>query len=190
MSGLQQKGLFIFLFLILCFLGFRYEGLSAKPGLKGKTSLPGEDIIIEIKGEVNRPGLLSYPQPPTVQQVIRDAGGVSSLRTLSPLERKEEETLLEEDLALNISTKNSGKIMIEKKALSGKALWILGKPIPLNQATIEDLDQLPGIGPGLAERIVEYRQAHQKFRSVNDLMEVKGIKDKMFQKIKGYFTLS
>ncbi len=86
-------------------------------------------------------------------------------------------------------TGKNGKIFIQQKPLSVRALWILGRPIPLNRATAEDLDRLPGIGPGLAQRIMEYRQALGKFSSLDQLKEVNGIKEKTFEKIKRYLTL-
>ena len=51
----------------------------------------------------------------------------------------------------------------------------LGLPLDLNRATAEDLDAIPGIGPALAQRIVDYRQAHGPFKKIEDLMEVSGI---------------
>ena len=97
--------------------------------------------------------------------------------------------LLIQDAALMVEAEENGKILIQQKPLSAKALWILGRPIPLNRATVEDLDRIPGIGPGLARRIVEYRQALGNFSALDQLKEVNGIKEKTFEKIKGYLTL-
>jgi competence ComEA-like helix-hairpin-helix protein len=55
--------------------------------------------------------------------------------------------------------------------------------ININTATVEQLMVLPGIGPSLAERIIEYRSA-KPFKAVEDLLEVKGIGDSKFEKIK------
>ena len=54
-------------------------------------------------------------------------------------------------------------------AMSGAQLVTLGLPLDLNRATAQDLDALPGLGPALAQRIVDYRQAHGPFKQIEDL---------------------
>lgn len=182
---LRQKGLFIFSILILSFIGFQYWGMDQKPNLPENTLLPARSITIELNGEVNRPSLISYSQPIRIQQVIQDAGGFFINQILSS---KEGARILDRDTALTVMSKDRG-ILILQDALSAKALWILGRPIPLNRATAEDLDRLPGIGPGLAQLIVEYRERRGGFSSLDELMAVNGIKEKTYAKIKEYLTL-
>jgi competence protein ComEA len=69
-----------------------------------------------------------------------------------------------------------------------------GKPAPtakvnINTATVEQLTTLPGVGPKLAARVVEYRQKAGSFRSTQELMNVKGIGEKNFAKIEAYLTV-
>lgn len=182
----QQKGLFLFSLLIFVFLGFQYWGLGRKPGLTINNPRFEKGITIEINGQVKRPGLLSYSQPPRVQRVIQDAGGLMQNRRLAATAAT---VVLESDLSLTVLQKDNGEVFLQQSPLSGKALWILGRPIPLNRATAEDLGGLPGVGPALAGRIIEYRQAHGGFSSLDELKEVKGIKGKTFEKIKGHFAL-
>src|SRR6476659_4825928 len=65
-----------------------------------------------------------------------------------------------------------------------------GKKININQASAKDLANLPRIGAKVADRIVEYRQAHGSFSKVEDLMEVKGIGEKLFTQLKPYLSVS
>ena len=58
----------------------------------------------------------------------------------------------------------------------------------LPQATVAQLDALDGIGPTLAQRIIEYRQAHGGFRSVDQLRDVSGIGDKRFEALRKAVT--
>ena len=182
----QQKGLFLFSLLIFVFLGFQYWKSGQNTGLGVHNPRPEKGITIELKGIVKRPGLFSYSQPPTVQRVIWDAGGLIQSRGLAATT---ENLVLENDLSLAILLKDDGEVFLRQGPLSGKALWILGRPIPLNRATAEDLSGLPGVGPTLAGRIIEYREARGGFSSLDELKEVKGIKEKTFEKIKGHFTL-
>jgi competence protein ComEA len=63
-------------------------------------------------------------------------------------------------------------------------------PVNLNTATAADLESLPGIGPRMAERIVEYRQKNGAFKKIEDLMNVKGIGEKNFLKLKVRLTVA
>lgn len=62
-------------------------------------------------------------------------------------------------------------------------------PINLNTATEAQLEALPGIGPKAAQRILEFRQKNGGFKKLEDLMNVKGIGEKNFLKLKPYITL-
>ena len=63
------------------------------------------------------------------------------------------------------------------------------KPVSINKANPEELQVVHGIGPALAERIVNYRQANGGFKSLEQLKEVKGIGDGKFEKMKDQITL-
>lgn len=61
--------------------------------------------------------------------------------------------------------------------------------VNINTAPAEELQELPGIGPVLAQRVVEYRQAHGPFTSVDQIKEVKGVGETLFEKVKDRLTL-
>jgi competence protein ComEA len=78
--------------------------------------------------------------------------------------------------------------------LSTGVAFAAAKPAPagkvnINSATVEQLTTLPGVGPKLAARIVEHRQKAGGFKSAQELMNVKGIGEKNFEKIQGYLTV-
>ncbi|MDY7041567.1 MAG: helix-hairpin-helix domain-containing protein, partial [Chloroflexota bacterium] len=61
--------------------------------------------------------------------------------------------------------------------------------VNVNTATSEELDTLPGIGPAIAQRIIEYRQANGPFQSIEEIKNVSGIGDKLFEKLKDLITV-
>jgi competence protein ComEA len=65
-----------------------------------------------------------------------------------------------------------------------------GKKININQASATQLALLPRVGAKAAERIVEYRKAHGTFAQAEELMEVKGVGEKLFTELKPYIALS
>ena len=74
-------------------------------------------------------------------------------------------------------------------AAQNPAVKVSIETIHLNQATAEQLQALPGVGPALAERIISYRDEHGPFRSVDQLAEVKGIGQAKLAKLKEQLTI-
>ena len=63
-------------------------------------------------------------------------------------------------------------------------------PVNLNTATAADLEKLPGIGPAVAARIIEYRQKSGGFKKIEELMNVRGIGEKVFLRLKPLVTIT
>jgi len=63
------------------------------------------------------------------------------------------------------------------------------RPVDINTASLEQLEQLPGIGPVYAKRIIEYRKESGPFRNVDELMAVKGIGEKRMERLRKYVTV-
>ena len=73
--------------------------------------------------------------------------------------------------------------------MSGEHLLTLGLALNLNTATAEDLEALPGIGPVMAQRLVQFRQTHGPFKDVEDLLAVSGIGEKKLARLKPYLVV-
>ena len=64
------------------------------------------------------------------------------------------------------------------------------KPIDLNAATIKELEELPGVGPVTAQRIIDARQKSGRFRRIEDLLAIRGISTKRLEALRPYVTVS
>ena len=148
------------LFLTVLFYYDRFEYVNLE---KYSTSFKQ----VEIKGEVKKPGVYELDLHDTVQDLIKVAGGVTSQADLSSINQ-------------NQDVLNKGVIVIPQKKEKEK--------ISINSASLEELDTLPGIGPSTAKRIIEFRKVHP-FIKVEDIMKIKGIKQKLFNKIKDSICL-
>jgi competence protein ComEA len=82
-----------------------------------------------------------------------------------------------------------GGLVQQKPASRSIAPAASGGLIDLNTATLEELDSLPGIGPAIAQRIIEYRESAGGFKSVEQITEVSGIGDATLAKIKDLVTV-
>jgi competence protein ComEA len=182
----RRKGLVAFSLLILGYIFFQFRESFVKPDSLKEIPLNPVAVTIESKGLVTRPGITRYDHYPSVEEVIEQAGGVTRPYRL-PIGAKQE--ILKQDLTLTFEKQAGGGAGYLRSPLSPKALWIMGRPIPINRAEAEDLSRLPGIGVKMAERIIVYREARGGFTALDQLMEVKGIKEKTFAKIKGHFIL-
>jgi len=82
------------------------------------------------------------------------------------------------------STATEARAFIQDAKPAQTAAAPAAAPINLNAATVTDLEKLPGVGPATAARIIEYRQKSGGFKKVEELMNVKGIGEKTFLKLK------
>ena len=99
---------------------------------------------------------------------------------------KEEIEYITEDVAKNNIVNNYGIVTDEKENNKNKTNIESGKKVMvnINKATQSELENLPGIGPAIATRIIEYRKENGKFSSIDDIKNVKGIGDAKYDKIK------
>ncbi len=143
---------------------------ASSPTASAKPSL----VVVDVAGKVRHPGVVRLPQGSRVVDAIAAAGG--SLRGV--------------DLTtLNLArTLQDGEQVVVGAAgppqttgtSSGTAAPASAGPLDLNSATLEQLETLPGIGPALGQRIIDWRTAHGHFSTVDELREVSGIGDARF----------
>jgi competence protein ComEA len=93
-------------------------------------------------------------------------------------------------VATLISGPSTSWAQAAKSGSSAKARATAANPVNLNSASAAQLQTLPGIGASTAQRIVEYRQKNGNFKKIEELMNVKGIGEKSFLKLKPLITVS
>ena len=168
-------------------------GTTGPPGAgrsgRGAGGAGGQDIFVHVAGAVRRPGLYRVRSAARVAEALERAGG--------PLRRAE---LAAVNLAARMEDGQqvvvpaAGAVPVAGAAgaraspgtagadpgSAGAVPGAAGVKLSLAAATVDQLEELDGIGPTLAGRIIEYRDAHGGFRSVEQLREVDGIGEKRF----------
>jgi competence protein ComEA len=138
------------------------------------------DLFVHMAGAVRRPGLLHLPSGTRVATALDRAGGptrradLTLVNLAAPLQDGQQIVVPVKGRAENAAP---GGASAAAAAAPGAAAPP-GAKVHLSTATAEQLDEIDGLGPTLAERIVEYRDAHGGFRSIEELAEVEGIGEK------------
>jgi competence protein ComEA len=130
-------------------------------------------LVVDVEGEVARPGLQRVASGSRAGVAVDAAGGLT---------RHGDAT------AVNLAAPlhDGQQIVVPKRGAAAAASAAAAPgappsaPISLSSASVAQLDTLDGIGPTLAQRIVQYREAHGGFRSVDELKQVEGIGEKRF----------
>lgn len=182
----QKRGLVIIFALTVGIAGFYFFNSrpSMQPALvqdlnsgivQEKVLETPVDLIINVAGKVNNPGVYQLPQGSRVIDAIKAAGN----------QRK----------GVDISDINLARLLVDgEQILVGSAKPSTGKtsvkkittdnPLDINRATIAQLDTLPGIGPITAQRIIDYRIKVGRINSVDELKKISGLGGAKFEEIK------
>lgn len=141
----------------------------------------GAVAVVHVAGAVRRPGVYRMPAGARVVEAVRRAGGATRRADLSAL-----------NLAARVA--DGRQVLVPERAgraaaAASGAAAAPGAPIDLNTATLEQLDALDGIGPGMAQKILDHREAHNGFASVDELDQVPGIGAKRLTALREQVTV-
>ena len=132
-------------------------------------------LWVHVSGEVHRPGLYRLPHGARVGEAVQRAGGPSRRAELGGVNLAAQ---LRDGQQVNVPRRGAGAA----PAGAAGAPGVPGTaPMSLATVTAEQLDQVDGIGPTLAGRILEYREAHGGFGSIDELRQVEGTGEKRFE---------
>lgn len=139
-------------------------------------------LVIDVAGKVRRPGVVTLPAGSRVIDAIKAAGGIRPGAKTGTLNLARRVVDGEQILVGVTATPAPGAPPSAAPDASGTS--VPAAPLDLNTATAGQLDELPGVGPVLAQRIVDYRTQHGGFRSVDELRQVSGIGEAKFADVK------
>lgn len=151
-----------------------------------------KEIVVHITGEVKKEGVVYLEEGSRVVDAIKKAGGETKEADLSQVNLA---YVLQDGQKIYIPNKNekisayTSENMGDNIEQNNTTTKKEGAKVNINTAGVEELDQLPGIGPAIAQRIIDYRNEHGEFKKVEDIQEVKGIGDAKFSEIKDSITV-
>jgi competence protein ComEA len=144
------------------------------------------EVVVAVQGKVGKPGVVRLPAGARVADALAAAGGARSGVDVSLLNLARK--VVDGELILVGVTPPPGATVA-----AGPAGPVAGGapagPVNLNTATVADLDTLPGVGPVLAQRILDARTAQGGFRAVSDLRKVDGIGASRYEQLKDLVTV-
>ncbi|WP_165970850.1 helix-hairpin-helix domain-containing protein [Peribacillus frigoritolerans] len=138
-----------------------------------------QTVIVDVKGEVQKPGVYEMKPGERFHHVIEKAGGLTNAADAVQINLAE---LLEDGMIVYIPKQGEiAENLIQQPAAGADAEE---QKVNLNKATSEDLQTLTGIGPAKAEAILAYREEAGGFKTIEDILNVSGIGEKSFEKLK------
>ena len=171
----------------------------ASAGASGPAASAEEDIFVHVVGAVRAPGLYAIDAQARVIDAVMAAGGLAD--TANPCAINLAQTLTDgqqivvpatadgalgnESLCTAVNSASGGS----PPASGPSGSRAVSALVSLSTGTVADFDTLPGIGPALAQRIIDWRAASGGFSSIEQLSEVSGIGDSVMAKIRALVTL-
>jgi competence protein ComEA len=160
----------------------------AQPSPTGSPT--GAGIVVDVEGAVKAPGVYTLQIGARVIDALRAAGGATSAADLATV-----------NLARQVA--DGERVYVPRRGEApppqgsgdptigggGGGSSPVGGKVNINTASAKELEELPGIGEVIAQRIVDYRTQHGPFHDVKDLLKVEGIGQKKFDSIKDYVTV-
>ena len=185
---MYKKAMFILLIIVIAAAGGTYYGLYQEEQSvvlesagTSESDLPAKEITVYVTGAVNKPGLVKVPEGARAADAVNACGG---LLPTADSEKVNMAQALKDGQQLKVPEKNptANGSQIERSNKSKSA--DIGEKVNINTADEKALDTLPGIGPAMAKRIIEYRETEGAFQSIEDIKKIRGIGDAKFAKLK------
>jgi len=197
----EQAALLVLAAVVIFGLGYKYAALRApeeiplvqKNAAAAEEEKTGE-VVVHVAGAVQQPGLYRLPRGSRVDDALREARPLAE----ADLDALNLAVVLEDQQKIFVPLKATSQVAGAQAAAGTSppgtapnpfASVQAGGKININTADAATLDQLPGIGPSLAARIIQYRQENGPFASVEDLVNVPGIGEKRLADLRDRVTV-
>ena len=189
----QQLIIILLAGLILFGCGYRYAQVKERavvdnlPRIENQVEMKTKEIQVHVMGAVTKPGVYRLNQGDRVIDLLNIAG----LKEDADPDSLRLAALLNDGQTITVPYQMSDEERGEaSEAAASRIVTSAGAGlININTADINQLTALPGIGPALAERIVDFRETKGQFNSVEDIKNVSGIGEKRFQDLKDKITV-
>ena len=151
-------------------------------------SEPDAKVYIDISGEVKKPGVYTFDEVPRIVEVVERAGGFTKKADVTSVNQAQ---TIEDGTKLVIQSKEERKQKKADKKKSGADTSDSDEEgkINLNTATKEQLMTLSGIGEARALEILSYREKNGNFSKPEELMNISGIKEGIYNKLKDFISV-
>jgi competence protein ComEA len=144
----------------------------------------GGKVTVDVAGAVKRPGVFRLPAGSRVEDALQRAGGPTRRADLTQVNRAAK---LEDGRQVLVPVR--APAAAAGSAAAPASTTAPAPPVNLNTATLEQLDTLDGVGPATAQKILDYRQAHGGFGSIDELDQVPGIGAKRLAALREHLQL-
>jgi len=178
----QHDGFSALIILLLAAWAIHY--LTSLQGTRGFAA-GKNDIFVGVEGSVDKPGVYCFEREPSLRDLIVRAGG---LRHRSADDDYSSYPAFVQGTMVNISIK-CGRIEVSTEPLPAAYRVTLLIPIPINEASQEELDAIPEIGPVLAQRIIDHRSRYGHFTNLDELTNVPGIGKVRLSRIRSFVKI-
>ena len=148
-----------------------YNASSQNLPRVGEVKIKPEIATVYVSGAVKHPGLVRLEEGGRFADALEAAGGATANADLGKVN-------------LAQAVKDGQQIVVPSALQQEEALNGGEGKININSANKEELDKLPGVGPAMAEKIIEYRKTHGSYQNITDLKKVKGMGEAKFNKLK------
>jgi competence protein ComEA len=165
-------------------------GPTTSPSIGAVAAGTTKVVVVDIEGEVIRPGVYKLMSGSRVNEVLAAAGGLGARADRDWGEKNlNRAQVIEDGSKVYIPAQNEVVKSGVVAGISQGEIEVESKVVNLNTASLEELDGLPGIGPSIGQKIIDYRNQSGGFKDINEIKLVSGVGEKLFEKIKDKISL-